>query len=107
MFLEIATTIGAISGAFLAGVLAPNLLNIIFGVILLVSARRWWPTSERTRREESPMIAWPAGCILTAPIPISNWQRGGVSGDAHALGTGHDVRRRPDLGTAGHRERNL
>jgi uncharacterized membrane protein YfcA/uncharacterized membrane protein len=38
MFLEIATTIGAISGAFLAGVLAPNLLNIIFGVILLVSA---------------------------------------------------------------------
>ncbi|HEY3994144.1 MAG TPA: TSUP family transporter [Ktedonobacteraceae bacterium] len=38
MFLEIATTIGAISGAFLAGVLAPNLLNIIFGVILLISA---------------------------------------------------------------------
>nr|WP_201384027.1 TSUP family transporter [Ktedonobacter sp. SOSP1-85] len=38
MFLEIATTIGAISGAFLAGVLAPNLLNIIFGVILLLSA---------------------------------------------------------------------
>ncbi len=38
MFLEIATTIGAISGAFLAGMLAPSLLNIIFGVILLVSA---------------------------------------------------------------------
>ena len=38
MFLEIATTIGAISGAFLAGLLAPNLLNIIFGVILLISA---------------------------------------------------------------------
>lgn len=38
MFLEIATTIGAICGAFLAGVLAPNLLNIIFGIILLISA---------------------------------------------------------------------
>ncbi|BCL78743.1 DUF1634 and TauE domain-containing protein [Ktedonobacteria bacterium brp13] len=38
MFLEIATTIGAISGAFLAGLLAPNLLDIIFGVILLISA---------------------------------------------------------------------
>jgi uncharacterized membrane protein YfcA len=38
MFLEIATTVGAICGAFLAGLLAPNLLNIIFGVILLVSA---------------------------------------------------------------------
>ncbi|MBA2678545.1 MAG: DUF1634 domain-containing protein [Ktedonobacteraceae bacterium] len=38
MFLEIATTVGAISGAFLAGLLAPNLLDIIFGVILLISA---------------------------------------------------------------------
>ncbi len=38
MFLEIATTAGAISGAFLAGYLAPNLLFIIFGIVLLVSA---------------------------------------------------------------------
>ncbi len=38
MFLEIATTTGAITGAFLAGLLAPALLFIIFGVILLVSA---------------------------------------------------------------------
>ncbi|GLV59178.1 hypothetical protein KDH_60060 [Dictyobacter sp. S3.2.2.5] len=38
MFLEIGTTLGAISGAFLAGLLAPNLLGVIFGFILLVSA---------------------------------------------------------------------
>lgn len=38
MVLEIATTTGAISGAFLAGLLAPQLLFIIFGVILLISA---------------------------------------------------------------------
>jgi uncharacterized membrane protein YfcA/uncharacterized membrane protein len=38
MFLEIATTIGAISGAFLAGLLAPGLLSVIFGVILFFSA---------------------------------------------------------------------
>ncbi len=38
MFLEIATTTGAIIGAFLAGVLAPNLLFVFFGVILLISA---------------------------------------------------------------------
>jgi len=38
MFLEIATTIGAICGAFLAGLLAPSLLSVIFGVILLISA---------------------------------------------------------------------
>jgi len=38
MFLELATTVGAISGAFLAGLLAPGLLSIVFGVILLISA---------------------------------------------------------------------
>src|SRR5437763_11976298 len=38
MFLEIATTTGAITGAFLAGLLAPNLLIVFFGVILLLSA---------------------------------------------------------------------
>ncbi len=37
LFLEMATTIGAISGAFLAGFLAPSLLFVIFGIILLVS----------------------------------------------------------------------
>ncbi len=38
MFLEIATTTGAICGAFLAGLLAPELLSVIFGIILLISA---------------------------------------------------------------------
>ena len=38
LFLEVATTIGAISGAFLAGLLVPSSLFVIFGIILLVSA---------------------------------------------------------------------
>ena len=38
MFLELGTTIGAICGAFLAGLLAPELLSVIFGIILLISA---------------------------------------------------------------------
>jgi uncharacterized membrane protein YfcA/uncharacterized membrane protein len=38
MFLELATTTGAICGAFLAGLLAPEILSVIFGIILLVSA---------------------------------------------------------------------
>lgn len=38
MFLEIATTIGAIAGAFLATVIAPGWLFIIFGLVLLISA---------------------------------------------------------------------
>lgn len=38
MFLEIATTTGAICGALLTAILAPELLFIIFGIILLISA---------------------------------------------------------------------
>ncbi|HEX9130804.1 MAG TPA: sulfite exporter TauE/SafE family protein [Ktedonobacteraceae bacterium] len=38
LFLEMATTIGAISGAFLAGFLVPNLLFVIFGAVLLIAA---------------------------------------------------------------------
>jgi uncharacterized protein len=38
MFLEIATTIGAISGAIMAGYVKPNLIGIVFGVVLLFSA---------------------------------------------------------------------
>ena len=37
MFLEIATTTGAICGAFLAGFIAPGMLAVIFGIILLIS----------------------------------------------------------------------
>lgn len=38
MFLEIATTIGAISGAIIGGIIAPSLLYSIFGVFLIYSA---------------------------------------------------------------------
>jgi uncharacterized membrane protein YfcA len=37
MFLEVATTAGAISGAFIAAYLAPNLLFVIFGIVLIIS----------------------------------------------------------------------
>lgn len=38
MFLEIATTTGAITGAFLGSIITPNYLYVIFGVFLLYSA---------------------------------------------------------------------
>src|SRR5580658_3923458 len=38
MLLEIATTVGAISGAFLAGYLHTSIIAIVFGVVLLYSA---------------------------------------------------------------------
>jgi uncharacterized membrane protein YfcA len=38
MFLEIATTLGALTGAYLNNLLDPGVLSIVFGVVLLVSA---------------------------------------------------------------------
>jgi uncharacterized membrane protein YfcA len=38
MFLEIATTLGALGGAFLAAVVPANAIAIVFGVVLIVSA---------------------------------------------------------------------
>ncbi|GLV60305.1 hypothetical protein KDH_71250 [Dictyobacter sp. S3.2.2.5] len=38
MFLEIATTVGAVCGAFIAGLINPTLLYIVFGIVLLISA---------------------------------------------------------------------
>jgi uncharacterized membrane protein YfcA len=38
MFLEMATTVGAVSGAFLAAVLTGRIIAVIFGVVLIVSA---------------------------------------------------------------------
>jgi uncharacterized membrane protein YfcA len=47
MLLEIATTVGAVVGAYLAGVISPNGLAVVFGVVLLLSAY----LSLRPRRE--------------------------------------------------------
>ncbi|HEY7416313.1 MAG TPA: sulfite exporter TauE/SafE family protein, partial [Ktedonobacteraceae bacterium] len=38
MFLETATTAGAVCGAFIAGLINPALLYVVFGVVLLISA---------------------------------------------------------------------
>src|SRR6202011_6005775 len=38
MFLEIATTLGALCGAFLATIVSPRILAIIFGLVLIYSA---------------------------------------------------------------------
>jgi len=48
MFLEIATTVGALSGAYAGALISPSALAVIFGVILLASAY----LSSRARSEE-------------------------------------------------------
>ena len=49
MLLEIATTIGALAGAYLALIVAPNAIAVVFGVVLLISAY----LSSRPRVEEN------------------------------------------------------
>ena len=85
MFLEIATTIGAIAGAFLATVIAPGWLFIIFGVVLLISARAADHQDRRgdsRRRHQRPL-----GEQARARLELSRreaWPHHRVSGDARA-----------------------
>lgn len=62
MFLEIATTIGAILGALLTGVLNPSYLYILFGLLLLFSC---WNMIKKLR----------AGRELTTTVKSDKWAK--------------------------------
>ncbi|SFM08306.1 sulfite exporter TauE/SafE family protein [Pelosinus propionicus] len=55
MFLEIATTVGAITGALIAGLISPKLLYIIFGLLLLYSALAMLKKTKEELPEEVPL----------------------------------------------------
>nr|WP_233455135.1 sulfite exporter TauE/SafE family protein [Paenibacillus elgii] len=55
MFLEIATTIGAITGAFLGGLMSPAVLYIIFGLLLLYSAMAMLKKAKSELPEDVPL----------------------------------------------------
>lgn len=55
MFLEIATTVGAITGALIAGLISPQLLYIIFGLLLLYSALAMLKKTKEELPEEVPL----------------------------------------------------
>lgn len=54
MFLEIATTFGALTGAYLSKILDPAALSIVFGVVLLLSAYLSARTLPRQHGSEKP-----------------------------------------------------
>ncbi len=69
MFLEIATTFGAICGAFLAALLAPAVLFFIFGGVLLASA---FPLVHKLREDLPQGVtndAWAARLALASKYP--------------------------------------
>lgn len=58
MFLEIATTIGAVIGAYLVGVLSPNVIAVIFGLLLIYSAYfSYHPRKEKTDTSHPDSLA--------------------------------------------------
>ena len=61
MFLEIATTIGAIFGAYLGTHVSTNILSIIFGLILMQAA---WQTSRPPKPSTKPVPPDPIGDAL-------------------------------------------
>lgn len=68
MFLEIATTIGAVFGAFLATRMPTRALAIIFGVVLLYSAWLSWRQS-RCHKAESSSSPWSDRLRLSGSYP--------------------------------------
>ncbi|HEV2711167.1 MAG TPA: sulfite exporter TauE/SafE family protein [Edaphobacter sp.] len=69
MFLEIATTIGAIFGAFLATRMPTRALAIIFGVVLLYSAWLSWQQSRCKKEECGEGSPWSDRLRLSGTYP--------------------------------------
>lgn len=66
IFLEVATTLGALVGAWLAGLLSPSFIGVVFGLVILWSA---WRSSHRI--EEHVTTAPPAP--LAARLRLDSW----------------------------------
>ena len=68
IFLEVATTFGALSGAFLAAWIAPSVLAVLFGVVLLYSAWRSFHAPEEHVSHEKAH-PWAAKLRLASSYP--------------------------------------
>ena len=69
MFLEVATSIGAISGAYLAGIIPTSGLAILFGLVLLYSAyRSLRPLAPHAPAHESDPLALKLRLPSTFPV---------------------------------------
>src|SRR5579863_3777919 len=69
MFLEVATTFGAILGAFLATVVHTQLLAIIFGVVLIYSAYLSWQQARNPLPELTKGSPWSDKLGLSGSYP--------------------------------------
>jgi len=75
MFLEVATTIGAILGAFLATLIHTQLLAIIFGVVLIYSAYLNWQQARTPVSEIIHGSPWSNKLKLSGDYPVPDGSR--------------------------------
>lgn len=69
MFLEVATTVGAIVGAYLATVVHTQLLAIIFGVVLIYSAFLSWQQARSPSPELKKGSPWSSKLGMSGDYP--------------------------------------
>ena len=69
MFLEVATTIGAILGAFLATIVHTQLLAIIFGIVLIYSAFLSWQQARSPSPELKKGSTWSSKLGMSGDYP--------------------------------------
>jgi uncharacterized membrane protein YfcA len=68
IFLEVATTLGALAGAFLAAYIAPRFLSVLFGLVLLYTAYRSFGRREEHVSHEAAH-PWAARLRLASSYP--------------------------------------
>jgi uncharacterized membrane protein YfcA len=86
MFLEIATTIGAVFGAFLATRVPTHALAIVFGVVLLYSAWLSWRQTRRKATPEHPRDPWSDRLRMSGSYPDGRGGRCNYTVDRIAAG---------------------
>lgn len=105
MFLEIATTLGALFGAFLASIISTQVIGLIFGVVLIYSAyesvhpQRETPCEEGTPRDKLATLlkmhgTYPAPegdkryCVRAVPLGFSLMVGAGTLSGLLGIGSG-------------------
>jgi uncharacterized membrane protein YfcA len=80
IFLEVATTVGALAGAALAGVIPTSALAVLFGVVLLYTAYRSLQSHDDAV-STAPPHPWATRLRLNSSYPTdAGWQRYTVQG---------------------------
>jgi uncharacterized membrane protein YfcA len=92
IFLEVATTIGALVGAALAGIIPTNALAVLFGIVLLYTAFRSFQTREE-HAIDAPPHPWAVRMRLNSSYPTPKGEQqytvqGVPTGFALMLGAG-------------------